>query len=95
MRAFHENPNCIHTELNLLSLKAHNHKCMFLSSTKLFEASLINSVDPNQTAPLGAGSSLIWVHNVCLSAYVKYTFSDAVILLAFNGLNNDRGGGTR
>ena len=28
-------------------------------------------------------SSLIWVHNVCLPTYVKYTFSDAVILLAF------------
>ena len=26
VRAFHENPNRIHTELNLLSLKAHNHK---------------------------------------------------------------------
>ena len=27
---------------------------MFLSSTKLFEASKINSVDPDQTAPVGA-----------------------------------------
>ena len=55
MRAFHENPNRIHTELNLLSLKAHNHKMyVFLSSTKLFEASLINSVNPDQTAPVGA-----------------------------------------
>ena len=27
---------------------------IFLSSTKLFEASEINSVDQNQTAPVGA-----------------------------------------
>ena len=33
-------------------------------------------------------SSLILVHNVCLYAYVKYTFTDVVILLAFLGLNN-------
>ena len=26
VRAFHENPNRIHTELTLLTLKAHNHK---------------------------------------------------------------------
>ena len=54
MRAFHENPNSIHTELNLLSLNAHNQKMYVLSSTKLFEASLINSVNPDQTAPVGA-----------------------------------------
>ena len=40
--------------LHLLTLKAHNHKCMFLSSTKIFEASQTNSVDPDQTAPVGA-----------------------------------------
>ena len=28
-------------------------KCMFLSSTKIFEASQTNSVDPDQTAPVG------------------------------------------
>ena len=47
---FHENPNCIQTELP----KAHITKCMFLSSTKIFEASKTNSVDPDQTAPVGA-----------------------------------------
>ena len=26
MRAFHENPNRIHTELTFITLKAHNHK---------------------------------------------------------------------
>ena len=29
-------------------------KCMFWSSTKIFEASQTNSVDPDQTAPVGA-----------------------------------------
>ena len=26
VRAFHENPNCIHTEFTLITLKVHNHK---------------------------------------------------------------------
>ena len=40
---------------HLLTLKAHSTKNVyFLSSTKLFEASLINSVNPDQTAPVGA-----------------------------------------
>ena len=49
MRAFHENPRKSH----LLTLKAHITKklCMFC---RLFEASLTNSVDPGQTAPVGA-----------------------------------------
>ena len=39
---------------NLLNLKAHNHKMyVILSSTKIFEASSTNSVDPDQTAPTG------------------------------------------
>ena len=55
MRAFHEKPNRIHNELALLTLKAHNHKMyVFLLSAKFFEASYINSVDPDQTAPVGA-----------------------------------------
>ena len=29
-------------------------QCMFLSSAKIFEASLTNSVDPDQTVPVGA-----------------------------------------
>ena len=49
MRAFHENPNRIPTELTFI-----NPYVCFLSSTKLFEASKINSVDPDQTAPVGA-----------------------------------------
>ena len=40
---------------HLLTLKAHNHKMyVFVPSTKLFEDSQINSVDPDQTAPVGA-----------------------------------------
>ena len=56
MCAFHENPNRIVYTLNshLLTLKAHNHKLYFLSSTKLFEHLKINGVDPDQTAPIGA-----------------------------------------
>ena len=53
---------------HLLTLKAHNHNMYVLSSTKIFEASQTNSVDPDQTAPYR--SSLIWVHNVCIFAYV-------------------------
>ena len=40
---------------HLLTLKAHNHKMhVFLASTKIFEASQTNSVDPDQSAPVGA-----------------------------------------
>ena len=45
VRAFHENPNRIHTELTFINpFKVYNHK---MPSTR------------------------IWVHNVCLYAYVK------------------------
>ena len=56
MRAFHENPYLIHTELTFLNLYIQRiiTKCMFLSSTKIFEASETNSVDPDQTAPVVA-----------------------------------------
>ena len=37
-----------------LTLTAHSHKYMFLLSTEIFEASQTNSVDPDQTAPVGA-----------------------------------------
>ena len=40
---------------DILTLKAHNHKMyVCLSSTKIFEASKTNSVNPDQTAPVGA-----------------------------------------
>ena len=52
MRAFHENSNGIHTELTFFTLKGHNHK--MYASTKIFEASQTNSVDPDQIASVGA-----------------------------------------
>ena len=39
VRAFHEIPTVYTLNSHLLTLKAHTHKCMLLSSTKLFEAS--------------------------------------------------------
>ena len=51
MRAFHESPGRIYTDLTCINLKAHITKsCMFL----VFEASLTNSVDPDQIALVGA-----------------------------------------
>ena len=41
---------------------------MLLSSAEIFEASLTNSVDPDQTS---CRSSLIWVHTVCLYTYIN------------------------
>ena len=58
MRAFHENPNRTHTELTFLNPYSAQSQnvcfCMFLSSTKIFEASQTNSVGPDQTDPAGA-----------------------------------------
>ena len=57
MRTFHENPNRIHTELTFINPEsAYSQNVCFWSSTKLFEASLINIVDPDQSAPVGAVS---------------------------------------
>ena len=54
MRAFHENPNRIHTDLIFINhYSAKSQTVCFLSSTKTVEASLTNSVDPDQTAPVG------------------------------------------
>ena len=39
---------------HLLTLIVHNHKMYVLLSTKIFEASQTNSVDTDQTAPVGA-----------------------------------------
>ena len=48
---------------HLLTLKAHYHKMFaFMSSTKIFEVSYLNSEDPDQTAPVGAvrsGSTML------------------------------------
>ena len=39
---------------HLLTFKVNNHKMYVFSSTKIVEASKTNSVDPDQTAPVGA-----------------------------------------
>ena len=70
MPAFHQNHNYIHIELIFLTFKAHNHKMYVLSSTKIFGSLKANSVDPDQTAPVGAVCSGS-VHNVCFHAYDK------------------------
>ena len=55
VRAFHENPNRIHTELTSINpYSASSQNVCFLSFTKIFEASQTNSVDPDQTAVVGA-----------------------------------------
>ena len=64
----------------LLNRKAHIIKSsMYLLSVETFQASLTNSVDPDQT------SSLIWIHAVAsiLMFNNKQTLSNVVILLAF------------
>ena len=57
----------------LLTLKAHNHKMYVFCRP-------IKYLKPHRQT--------VWVHNVCLYVYVKWTFSDAVILLTFLGLIN-------
>ena len=56
MCIFHESHDRIYTELTFLTLKAHITKsCMFFCHLlKYFESSLTNSVDLDQTAPVGA-----------------------------------------
>ena len=55
MRAFYENPDVHPLNSHLLTLKAHITKSrMLLSSAEIFEASLTNSVDSDQIAPVGA-----------------------------------------
>ena len=68
MCAFHENPNRIHTELIFLTLKAHNHKMyVFLLSTKIFEDSQTNNLDPDQTAPVGA----VWSGSIMFASMLR------------------------
>ena len=56
MRAFHEKPNVLHIELTFLNhyVQCIITKCMFLSSTKIYEASQTNSVDPVGTVLSGS-----------------------------------------
>ena len=46
--------NAFGKKVGIITLKHINTKCMFLSYTKICEASKTNSADPDQTAPVGA-----------------------------------------
>ena len=54
----------------------HSECCLLLSSAEMFEASLKNSFQSYQTAPMG--SSIIWVYTICLytciSQYCKQIY---------------------
>ena len=59
---------------HLLTLKAHNHKkCIFFCRPLIYLKPHDKQREPRSDCS----------YSVCLPAYVKYTFSDAVILLAF------------
>ena len=83
MRAFHENPDRTYT-LNSHIIKS----CMLFSSAEIFEASLTNSVDPDQPA-VGAVWSGSTLFAFILMLINKQTFSDVIIILvAFQGFNH-------
>ena len=63
MRSLHESPDLISMTSHVLTLISQKVEC-FCCLLKHFEASLTNSEDPDQTAP-------IWVHTVCFYTYVK------------------------
>ena len=57
VRAFHENPDRIYAELTFIKpyIKRISHKSrMLVSPVEILEASSTNSVDPDQTAFVGA-----------------------------------------
>ena len=56
---------------------------MLFSCVKIFEASSINSVDPDQTVPVGAVLSRSTLFFYILTLSNKHIFSDVVILLVF------------
>ena len=66
---FHENHGRIYTELTFIYPWSANHSksSAFVVYRHVFEASLTDSVDPDQTAH---ASSLIWVHTVYLFIYI-------------------------
>ena len=80
MHSFHENRDRIYAELTFIKpLKGLTQKVVyFCRLLKYFEASSTNSVDQDQTAPVGSGSNLF----ACMLMLTnKLTFSDVVILL--------------
>ena len=57
-RTFHENPDHIYTELTFINPESVYYKNrMPLSSAEIFEDPSIHSVDPDQTASIGAAWS--------------------------------------
>ena len=60
----------------------------FVVRRNVFEAFSTNGVDPDQTALVGAVSSESTQFDSIIMLTNKQTFSDAVTLLAFQGLNN-------
>ena len=84
MRAFHESPDSISLNSHVLTLKVHVKTVVcFCCLLKHFEASLTNSVDPGQTAPIGAFLSGSTLFVFILMSNYKQTLSSVVILLAF------------
>ena len=53
MRAFHESPECICSDLTCIKRLSQKVVC-FCCLLNDFEASLTNSIDPDKTAPVGA-----------------------------------------
>ena len=55
MRAFHENPNHIHTELTFINLKsALSQNVCFCRPLNYLKPHRLNSVNSDQIAPVGA-----------------------------------------
>ena len=72
-----------------LPLKLISQKVLcFCCLLKHFEASLTNSVDPDQTAPIGAVCSGSTLFASILKLNNKQTLLNVVILLAFNSINS-------
>ena len=62
VRAFHENPDRIYTELTFIYLKAHK---------KSFSFCCLYDKQCRSRSDCSCWSSMIWVHTVCLYTYVN------------------------
>ena len=81
MHAFHESPDCKSLTSHVLTLKAHITKIVcFCCLLTHIEASLSNSVDPDETAPIGAVSSGSTLFASLLMLNNKHAFSNIVSL---------------
>ena len=70
VRAFYENPNLKHTELTLITHKAYNHKMYVLCRPLKYLKPHRQVVWTKIRLLLSCRSSLVWVHNVYLYAYM-------------------------